>query len=275
MATKKVQEAPLPQTYEERLAVEIASFQRSSKDHVIPTAAHNLQVGDLVQHGRYSEARIEDFLDDRRIVILSYEDKGERNGVPYDNQRRLPLVRWWVHVHPLAPIEETRFMRPRIKAHYSPTKLDHFIKLIYMRGVIDNPDYQRDYVWTLEDKQRLIRSVFNRTDIGRFIFVELPVDNRFEVIDGKQRLEALMEYYEGRFAYEGKTFHQLSWEDKFAFGDLNVEYAQIDAVSVKRSDILWLFLTVNTGGVPQTDEHVQKVREMYATAIAEEQEGTR
>ena len=70
--------------------------------------------------------------------------------------------------------------------------------MAYHRGLIDNPDYQRGYVWTLEDKQKLIQSIFNRADIGKFVFIEDENyrEYRLEVIDGKQRLRAILDYYE-------------------------------------------------------------------------------
>ncbi len=38
-----------------------------------------------------------------------------------------------------------------------------------------------------------------------------------------------------------------------------------------RADTLWLFLSINTGGVPQTEEHVARARHLYEEALKGEQ----
>jgi hypothetical protein len=93
---------------------------------------------------------------------------------------------------------------------------------------------------------------------------------RLEIIDGKQRLKAIMEFLEGRFKYEGVNWFQLSWSDKQGFTDNMVQVGKLQADRVKKSDILWLFLTVNRGGVPQTEEHIAKAKALYEQAVREE-----
>ena len=38
-------------------------------------------------------------------------------------------------------------------------------------GIDFSPEYQRDYVWDLEDKVDLIDSIFNNIEIGKFVFI--------------------------------------------------------------------------------------------------------
>jgi hypothetical protein len=79
-----------------------------------------------------------------------------------------------------------------------------------------------------------------------------------------------MDYYENRFEFEGKTYSQLSWYDKHAFGDLNLGLTELDERHVSESDILWLFLSVNAAGVPQTEEHLAKINQQYMDALRSE-----
>jgi hypothetical protein len=271
MATKrKIQAVAEPKTYQEYADAALKEFYRMSREHQIPVANHGMQVGDMVQQGRDGTARIEDLLEDGRIIHLSYEDKGERGDKPYDNHRRLPRFSWWVHVDPLAPLTETSFYRPRTRTQFRQLQMNMLLHTCYSRGLVDSPKYQRDYTWTLADKQRLIRSVFNRSDIGKFIFLEYHDKMEYEVVDGKQRLRALMDYYENRFEFEGKTYQQLSWYDKHAFGDLNVQITELDENYITESDILWLFLSVNAAGVPQTEDHLAKINQQYLEALKAE-----
>lgn len=98
-------------------------------------------------------------------------------------------------------------------------------------------------------------------------------ENRITVIDGKQRLDAIMGFMEGRYDYEGVTWPRLSWTDCYVFKDLMVQVCELDAAQCKRSDVLGLFLRVNRGGVPQTDEHIARVRALYEQAVREEAGG--
>ena len=262
-----------PKTWEEFLVREWEQWRvHHSEDHP-PSVNYNYKVGQQVIYGRMPDCRVEEIHRDGQLIVISFHDRGENYGKPYDNNRRLPRICWWSDIDPIEPVEETKFSRPRIQTQYTQTSLDSLMHTAYRRGFIDSPDYQRGYVWTLEDKQRLIKSIFDRMDIGKFVTLEYPYpENRLEIVDGKQRLRAIMDFYEGRFAYEGKTWFQLSWMDKQSFTDIMVQVAQLDASMVKKSDILWLFLAINKGGVPQTEEHVSHARALYEKALQNEKQ---
>lgn len=269
--TTKQPQRKAPETYEEFLALAHEQFKTLAADHHIPPANYHYQVGEVVLYGARHSCRVEEVLDNGRLLHISHHDRGESYGISFDNNRRLPLIVWWTDLVPVGPIEETNFSRPRIRMQYMQHDIGSLLHRAYSRGLIDSPIYQRGYVWSLADKQRLVRSVFNRTDIGKFVFLEYAYpENRLEVVDGKQRLNALMEFTQGRFEFEGKTWFQLSGQDKHAFLDVMIQSADLNAEYVKKSDILWLFLSVNTGGVPQTEEHVAKARKLYEEALAEE-----
>lgn len=69
-----------------------------------------------------------------------------------------------------------------------------------------NPEYQRPGgVWSLYKKQLFIDSLINRYDIPKFYFHYLIGPNaiegkRYAVIDGRQRLEAIWDFVDGKFA---------------------------------------------------------------------------
>ena len=52
-----------------------------------------------------------------------------------------------------------------------------------------------------------------------------------------------------------------------------IQAATLQRGKVKRSDVLWLFLQLNAGGVPQTEEHIAHARKLYEEAIAKESNG--
>ena len=68
------------------------------------------------------------------------------------------------------------------------------------RAKIDtNPDYQRPAVWTKAQKQLLIDSILRDYDIPK-IYLYHKGNNEFDVIDGQQRIRAILAFYNNEFA---------------------------------------------------------------------------
>ncbi|MFM1704146.1 DUF262 domain-containing protein [Aeromonas salmonicida] len=74
-------------------------------------------------------------------------------------------------------------------------------------AILVNPDYQRNGdVWTLEKKQLLIDSIINRYDIPKIYFHKFErsearkTGHEYAIIDGRQRLEAIWQFIDGKFA---------------------------------------------------------------------------
>jgi hypothetical protein len=271
---KRKSKIEVPWTYEGALAAEKAQFETHYRDYGIqPEPTLQYGVGQQVRFASYGDIRVEEILEGGRILHLSTPDKGVSYGKAWYMKRRRPVILWWYEVSPIVPAGApvTAFNQPRLETQYHTQELRGFLHVIYRRGVIDSPEYQRDYVWTLEDKRRLIRSVFEKTDIGKFVTMshKFPED-RLEIIDGKQRINALREFREGRFTFEGASWFDLSTSDQTHFGLHMVQVTELDRERVKRSDILRLFLTLNAGGVPQTEEHIQKAKALYEAALEEE-----
>ena len=72
-----------------------------------------------------------------------------------------------------------------------------------------NPDYQRmGEIWNLEKRQLLIDSILNDFDIPKLYFHEFPdlkelpdgKKIKYAIIDGRQRLEAIWAFIDGKFA---------------------------------------------------------------------------
>lgn len=71
--------------------------------------------------------------------------------------------------------------------------------------LVVNPEYQRGAVWTTAQKKKLVDSVLRGYPIPMFYFHHIHqvagklISQRYEVIDGQQRIDALSEYCEGAF----------------------------------------------------------------------------
>lgn len=63
-----------------------------------------------------------------------------------------------------------------------------------------NRRYQRKLVWTLEEKQKLIESILNKYPIPAILIAEREIEGgTYEIIDGLQRLHAIVSFIETSF----------------------------------------------------------------------------
>lgn len=72
-----------------------------------------------------------------------------------------------------------------------------------------NRRYQRKLVWTLEEKQKLIDSILKKYPIPAILIAEIKGnDSTYEIIDGLQRLHAIVSFIETAFTtLDGKLFN--------------------------------------------------------------------
>lgn len=133
--------------------------------------------------------------------------------------------------------------------------------------------YQRDFVWTLENKQLLIDSIYNSIDIGKIVvrkrgykWVERRVKEGKEacfkdIVDGKQRLNAILEFIQDEFTdSKGFYFSDLSDKAKNSFFNFSsIGYGEIGEEATDQ-DVLDVFLGVNFTGVPMSKEHIEYVQ---------------
>ena len=64
-----------------------------------------------------------------------------------------------------------------------------------------NPDFQRPAVWSRAQKQLLIDTILNNYDIPKLYWRKVGSSpDRYEVVDGQQRLRAIWDFREGKFA---------------------------------------------------------------------------
>lgn len=73
-----------------------------------------------------------------------------------------------------------------------------------------NRRYQRKLVWGIEEKQKFIDSLLQGFPIPMIIaanYTKPNGDNAFEVLDGMQRLNAIVSFIEGEFPVDGKYYN--------------------------------------------------------------------
>ena len=71
------------------------------------------------------------------------------------------------------------------------------------RGDIVVPNYQRKYVWSIKQASLLVESFLLGLPVPP-IFLYVTDDNKYELIDGQQRLLSMMWFLEGYFGEPDK-----------------------------------------------------------------------
>jgi len=137
--------------------------------------------------------------------------------------------------------------------------------------------YQRDFCWTLKQKQNLIESIYNDINCGQILIrkrewneLEVMANNGEtelsfnDIVDGKQRLNTFNEFINNKFPdSHGDYYYDLSNYSQHRFGNnMLLGYAEIQG-EVTDKDILLQFLKVNFTGVMQSEEHISFVNKLY------------
>ena len=68
------------------------------------------------------------------------------------------------------------------------------------------PDFQRGFVWTLQQASQFIESLLLGLPVPGIFLTTEPETEKLMVIDGQQRLKTLQYYYAGKFGESEQTF---------------------------------------------------------------------
>jgi uncharacterized protein with ParB-like and HNH nuclease domain len=131
---------------------------------------------------------------------------------------------------------------------------------------------QRGFVWHIMQKRELIWSILMNRNIPRMAMInvitpETGTDGVYQVIDGKQRLSTMIDFYNNKFHLEIDNKYYL-------FGDLPQEYQNVISCYAipylivhedygnqitDQEKINW-FKFINYAGTPQDLEHIKSLQ---------------
>lgn len=195
---------------------------------------------------------------------VSYVSTKENYGNPF-KENKTTFVEWF-HLRKInKKRNEDDFHKRNILKRFDffQSSIDSLVNKVFFSGVDFSPSYQRDLVWELSDKELLIESIFHGRDIGKFVFCFLGYDSpkTYEILDGKQRLSTIIEFVTDQFPYKGVYYSDLSRRDLNAFDNLLVGFAESNG-SLTLKEKYECFLTLNTAGRPQSQEHLDYVKKL-------------
>lgn len=236
----------------------------------VPPANRLLEVGDAVELGHLRDCIVVAVRDDGRILVISHRNISRSQGVDVDHGITYRGAHW-TQLIPLLSIRSSDIVRGSVMHNaWFNTSLSELLGRV-SAGLDDKPMYQRDYAWSAGDKAALLDSLCNSREIGRFILVNNPHPKLAAVLDGKQRLNCIWEFFTSQIAYQGIYWHEMTPRDRNRIETRIVQIVELDSGKYSRADLMQVFLEVNAAGVPQTEAHLQHVRTSLEAERAKEQ----
>lgn len=136
-----------------------------------------------------------------------------------------------------------------------------------------NPIYQRDLVWSTEKKQEFVKKLLiGDVDLcPTFITAPFKKSKReYEVLDGKQRMMAVIQYVQNQFPVEGFYYKDLTLGDVSRLMNATFKYKIVKYYEKKKGfsemslkQKVELFLQVNEYGQKVSDEHLAKIKKEF------------
>jgi hypothetical protein len=247
------------------VASAIKEMERGLELGILPlNPTRKFNIGDRVHMGAHEEVYVREIYKDGLYYLCEAIGVKRQKDVPPSNELH---IEGWYEIWPYGKSNGNSQFR-QVEDLYIRNLNGDIDSLLYMvygsyAGVDFDGEYQREHVWTLEDKEALIDSIFNNVDIGKFLFAqrrESHPGKYYEVIDGKQRLTALCEFFEDRFTYRGYYFSELSFTDKQKFRSHGVAYGYLENPTLE--NIYKSFIKMNTCGKPMDHKHIDKVKKL-------------
>ena len=108
------------------------------------------------------------------------------------------------------------------------------------------PEYQRELVWDQEDKDYLIESIMMNMPIGNIFLNDRDSNHQYEVVDGQQRLDAIIGFYKNDYKWHGYYFKDLphTMQVRFEMFSLATYITKYE----NRSEIIELYYRINWAG---------------------------
>jgi hypothetical protein len=255
---------------DERLASEkekaLAIIQEKYKFLHAPDPTYFFNIGDEVEYSDFISCKIEEIYDNGKYYLLRCIARNI-NGCDYDYKYFTYRIACWHEVRPITSLFQELSKTEQRPVSFHNSNISTIINRYYEFGIDMNPEYQTDIIWSEKDREQFIENIFNCINVGRFVFVELGFRNNFyyEILDGKQRLSTIIDFYENRFSYKGKFFNELSKIDRSEFLNTHLSYGDIPNADKK---ILYTyFLMFNRKGPQIPNEHFEKLESVLQNKI--------
>jgi hypothetical protein len=153
-----------------------------------------------------------------------------------------------------------------MKVNKKPFPINVLIMPKGIRQRIDtNPDFQRPAVWTVSQKRLLIDTILRDYDIPKMYWRKVnEKPERYDVVDGQQRLRAIWSFVDGEFSLDsntepldgvaiaGCTYDELTDDLKIQFSQYTVDVVVLE--DTDEDEVREMFLRLQNGTSLKTQE---------------------
>lgn len=158
-----------------------------------------------------------------------------------------------------------KFERDKIFVLTQDRSIEDLVNM-FKRGKIIIPDYQRNSVWSKKQSSRFIDSLVEKIPIPSLIFFRNDDDGKLELIDGLQRVIAILNFVIGTnnetpsigeinlktiTSTNGEKYNKMTEDDKFSFLEQQLVWTTFSKKSGSDEDLLEMkykiFERINTG----------------------------
>jgi hypothetical protein len=169
-------------------------------------------------------------------------------------------------------IEEIVPFQYTITSYGADYPVDGLVKRM-KEGNIYVPSFQRRFVWPLKTSSRFIESLLLGLPVPGIFLWRDEDTKKLVIIDGQQRLQTLLYFYEGIFhntgkefslykcesQYEGITYKSLTEEDRRRLNDsiIHATIVRQDEPSDDYSSIFHIFERLNTASITLTNQEIR------------------
>ncbi|RKX20224.1 MAG: hypothetical protein DRP51_06090 [Candidatus Zixiibacteriota bacterium] len=255
----------------------LAADRRRVSEKNIPTPCIVYDIGERVTYGAWDWTSILQVCEGGLYYKLVSVTRNTGRNISDSSKLQIHYLPWYN----ITPYQEDPGDISILKRHddihfnFQQRDIISLLNIYFDRYGVDlEPEYQRGNVWTPEQKESLIDSIFKNVDIGKIAIIKRPwgpdgnvplTPKLYEMLDGKQRLTALIEFFTGRFSYKGKYYNDLHPSDKNHFKYYSLSYAETNNLTKEQK--YRYFLKLNTTGTPVDPAHMERVAGMLQEEI--------
>ncbi len=139
------------------------------------------------------------------------------------------------------------------------------LELYKRRNRIYFPVYQRGEVWSEGQKALLVDSIFRGIDIPKLYFQSYGAEE-WDCIDGHQRTQAIIGFFDDEFKHEGRTFGELSKPEKTTFENYKLTIAEV--TDITEDEVRMLFYRLQLGVPLNAGEKLNAIRSNMGTLVS-------
>lgn len=143
------------------------------------------------------------------------------------------------------------------------------IDLYNTNKLVLDPPYQRNFIWSKKDQEKLIDSILNNFPLPNLFF--LKRDEKIEVVDGQQRIRTIINYDKGLLIPSKKEQRKENIDYK-KFLDYKLIKAEISSLEEGDELIEEFYARVNKTGLKLNKPELDKAEYFYTEFLSLNQE---